>query len=64
MGDFHERSLFGKVNFIFGSSTADRESATRWLNLVVTFPAVKSRGRPALADPLRPVGGSKCWRQS
>lgn len=29
-----------------------RMSAIRWLNLGVSFPAVSSRGRPALADPL------------
>lgn len=35
-------------------------SAIRWLNLVVSFPAVKWRGRPALADPL-PTYGNPTW---
>ena len=30
-------------------------SAFRWLNLEVSFPAVSSRGRPALADPEQPI---------
>ena len=30
-------------------------SAFRWLSLGVSFPAVNSRGRPALADPKEPV---------
>ena len=32
-----------------------RVSAIRWLNLGVSFPAVSSRGRPALADPQQSV---------
>lgn len=30
-------------------------SAIRWLNLGVSFPAVSSHGRPALADPISDI---------